>query len=100
VLGIRNVPSLEEVDQWKKEYKYGKSLYNPAKLHELGTQMYKLHEWYMGACAGGEHDWIGVKVRDHHYFHGNDVMWIQFNELHQLCHMDSLDKSLLSCYCL
>jgi hypothetical protein len=100
VLGIRNVPSLEEVDQWKKEYKYDKSLYNPAKLYELGTQMYKLHEWYRGACAGGEHDWIGVKVRDHYYFRGNDVMWIQFNELHQLCHMDSLDKSLLSCYCL
>jgi hypothetical protein len=37
VLGIGNVPSLEEVDQWKKEYKYGKSLYNPTKLYELGT---------------------------------------------------------------
>jgi hypothetical protein len=56
VLDIRNVPSLEEVDEWKKEYKYGKSIYNPAKLYELGTQMYKLHEWYRGACAGGEHD--------------------------------------------
>ena len=32
-----------EVDTWKT-YKFGKSLYNPAALNELGTQMYLLNK--------------------------------------------------------
>ena len=35
-----------EVDTWKT-YKFGKSLYNPTALNELGTQMYLLNKWYM-----------------------------------------------------
>ncbi|XP_066308224.1 uncharacterized protein [Miscanthus floridulus] len=87
-----------EVDTWKT-YKYGKSLYNPAALNELGTQMYLLNKWYMQACGRGE-QWIFVRFRDHHYFRGDDILHISFEELHQLYHMDALDKSIISSFCL
>ena len=87
-----------EVDTWKT-YKFGKSPYNPAALNELGTQMYLLNKWYMQACGRGE-QWIFVRFRDHHYFRGDDILHISFEELHQLFHLDALDKSIISSFCL
>ena len=52
VMGKAPIQNLE-VDTWKT-YKFGKSLYNPAALNELGTQMYLLNKWYMQACGRGE----------------------------------------------
>ena len=91
-------PSALKVDPWKK-FERGKSLYNPEALGELGTQMYLLNKWYMAACERGE-AFVTVRVRNQHYFRGDDVIYVEFVELHQLCHLDSLDKSLISCYCL
>jgi hypothetical protein len=48
--------NVEVVDEWQREYRYGRSLYNPSKLKELHTQMYKLHEWYMSLCAKHENE--------------------------------------------
>ena len=91
-------PSAPKVDPWKK-FEHGKSLYNPKALGELGTQMYLLNKWYMAACEWGE-TFVSVRVRNQHYFRGDDVIYVEFGELHQLCQLDSLDKSLISCYCL
>jgi hypothetical protein len=77
-------PSAPEVDPYKKLVP-GQSLYNPEKLGELGTQVYLL---------------IFVGIRKHHYFRAKDIIYVEFSELHKLCHLDSLDKSLISCYCL
>jgi hypothetical protein len=94
------IESAPQIDHWQKEYTYGKSLYNPAALSKLGTQMYMLNKWYMEACARKADDYICVRIRNYHYFRGDDIIYVQFNELHQLCHMDALDKSLMSCFCL
>ena len=61
--------------------------------------MYLLNKWYMAACERGE-AFVPVRVRNQHYFCGDDVIYVEFLELHQLCHLDSLDKSLISCYSL
>jgi hypothetical protein len=91
-------PSALKVDPWKT-FEHGESLYNPEALGELGTQMYLLNKWYMAACERGE-NFVSARVRNQHYFRGDDVIYVEFLELHQLCHLDSLDKSLISCYCL
>ena len=95
---IAEGPSAPKVDPWKK-FEHRKSLYNPEALGELGTQMYLLNNWYMAACERGE-NFVSVRVRNQQYFRGDDVIYVEFLELHQLCHLDSLDKSLISCYCL
>ena len=91
-------PYAPEVDPYKK-FVPGQSLYNPEKLGELGTQMYLLNGWYMSASDAGQ-IYLFVGIRNHHYFRGNDIIYVELAELHQLCHLDSLDKSLISCYCL
>ena len=88
------IESAPEIDHWQKDYTYGKSLYNPAALSKLGTQMYMLNKWYMAACVRKADDYLCVRIRNYHYFRGDDIVYVQFNELHQLCHMDALDKSL------
>ena len=91
-------PSAPKVDPWKK-FGHGKSLYNPEALGELGTQMYLLNKWYMVACERGE-TFVSIRVRNQYYFRGDGIIYVEFLELPQLCHLYSLDKSLISYYCL
>ncbi len=90
--------SAEEVDIWQK-YEHGRSLWNPDNYKALGTRMFELNKWYLEACKRNE-TYIMLKIRDEHWGRGEDTMHVEFPELHQLCHMNSLDKSLISCYCL
>ena len=92
-------PRAEVVDGWSRNFSPGRSLMNPKHLHVLDTQMFAINNWCMEACKGGV-DWISVQFRNHHYFHGDDLILVQMSKLHQLCHMDALDKSLISCFCL
>jgi hypothetical protein len=80
-------------------YEYGKPLLRPDQLPHLQTQMRRLHEWYMQASVEGSIMLI-VAVREENYFHGNDEIYIDFEELFQLFNQDATDKSLVGCYCL
>jgi hypothetical protein len=70
MLGGAPIESALKVDHWKKEYVYGKSLYNPKKLRELHTQMYLVNKWYMAVGHRKADDYICVRIRNHHYFRG------------------------------
>ena len=85
MFGDRNIESAAEVDIWKKKLVLGQSLYNPQALGDLGTQMYLLNKWYMQASTGGDFC-VGVRIRDEHWFRGDDVVYVDFAEFHQLCH--------------
>ncbi|KAK1669783.1 hypothetical protein QYE76_057942 [Lolium multiflorum] len=80
------------------QYKYGQPLVRAEELPNLSTQLRRLHNWYMEKCKDGK-NWIMVAITDEHYGR-NDVMNIEFCELFQLFNQDTLDKSLLSAYCL
>jgi hypothetical protein len=99
MFGDGNIESAAEVDIWKKKFVLGQSLYNPQALSDLGMQMYLLNKWYMQASTSGDFC-VGVRIRDEHWFRGDDVMYVDFAEFHQLCHLTSLDKVIISCYCL
>jgi hypothetical protein len=99
MFGHGNIESAQEVDFWQKKFVLGQSLYNPEALGDLGTQMYLLNKWYMQASAKGD-EYLGVRIIDEHWFRGDDVMYVHYIEFHQLCHLNSLDKAMISCYCL
>lgn len=101
LLGRTDAPIHGGVDDYQSRYIYGRSMCHPEKVRGLGTQIYKLHEYYLRVSSKHkEEELIAVRVRDRHYFRGDDVIWIDFSEVHQLLHMNALDKSLMSCYCL
>ena len=95
VIGDSGFPMAELA--WK--YVEGGSLVRPEQIPNLQTQMWRLHEWYMQASKEGNTMLI-VAVREEHYFRGNDEIYIDFEELFQLFNKDTIDKSLVSCYCL
>ncbi|KAK1660581.1 hypothetical protein QYE76_048740 [Lolium multiflorum] len=80
-------------------YRYGKDLVKPGELARLGTQMRRLHEWYLKACRRSE-SYLTVYLRDEHYFRGEDEINLELEELFQLFNQDALDKAVISCYCL
>jgi len=87
IAGCHTFEKAQVVDQWRARYEPGRSLINPQHLHELGTQMFAINKWCMEASKRGD-NWISVCIRQHHYFHGDDLIYVQLEELHQLCHLD------------
>jgi hypothetical protein len=81
------------------KYRYGCDLVKPGEFARLGTQMRRLHEWYLKACRRGDR-YLTVYLRDEHYFRGGDEINIDVEELFQLFNQDALDKAVISCYCL
>ena len=81
------------------KYTYGQPLVRSDKIPLLQTQMRKLHDWYMQACRESK-IFLIVGIKDEHYFRGNEELNIEFEELFQLFNQDTLDKTLMSCYCL
>jgi hypothetical protein len=94
-LGAEDIPMAELA----YKYKYGEPLVKPELVRHLSTQMRRLHEWYMKACQEGQ-EYLSVGISEEHYFRGNDLIYLQFNEFFQLFNQDALDKSFISCYCL
>ena len=68
-------PRAEVVDEWRRNFTLGKSQMNPKHLHVLGTQMFAINSWCMEASKGGV-DWISVRIRNHHYFRGDDLILV------------------------
>jgi len=58
---------------------------NPKHLHVLRTEMYAINIWFMEASRDGQL-WIYFRIQNHHYFHGDGLILVYMNELHQLCH--------------
>ncbi|KAK1666207.1 hypothetical protein QYE76_054366, partial [Lolium multiflorum] len=81
------------------KYRYGHDLVKPGELARLGTQMRRLHEWYLKACRKGDR-YLTVSLRDEHYFRGKEEINLELEELFQLFNQDTLDKAVISCYCL
>jgi len=99
IVGCQTFEKAEVVDQWRARFEIGRSLMNPQHLYELGTQMFAINKWCMEASKRGD-NWISVPIRQHHYFRGDDLIYVHFEELHQLCHINTLDRSLIRYFCL
>jgi hypothetical protein len=44
LMGWEAIKDVKVVDEWRRQYRYGRSLCNPANVKQLRTQMYKLLE--------------------------------------------------------
>ena len=83
----------------KWHYKEGTSLVPPDIVQLLPTQMRRLHDLYikeMRECNFME----GAKIGDEDFFHGEAIIWIDWEEVYQLYHQDQLDISIVSLWLL
>ena len=81
------------------QFRIGNPLVKPELVNQLPTKMRRLHNWYMRSSAEGG-NWIYLRYKNEHYGHGHGVIMIEFCELFQLYQQDTLDKALISAYCL
>jgi hypothetical protein len=93
VVGHKEITIHPGVARWT--YEFGKSLVPNKVMHELPSQMRRLHDYYMLASSHGD-IMLGVWIKDEDYFHDEDVIWLNFEELYQLYHQDALDISFVS----
>ena len=77
-----------------KQYVPGENLVDG----RLSTKMRALHTWYKTAAKAGNIS-LMVGVKEEHYCQEYAVS-VEFSELFQLYNLRSLDKSIISCYCL
>jgi hypothetical protein len=97
ILGTEKISGFVAAELARK-YVTEKPLVTPEQYRELPTQMRQLHDWYLREAKRGETS-VMVKVTGEHYINACGI-YVEFSELFQLFHMDSIDKSLISCYSL
>ena len=86
-------------EEIKRKYVRGQPLVEPDKVKNLPTRMYELHQWYMNIINISDRLSLMVNVKKEHYYHEKAVS-VEYSELFQLYNQDTLDKSIVSCYCL
>jgi hypothetical protein len=74
--GDAPLPIHPGVEVWK--YDLSEPLVRPDLVKELPTQMLRSHKWYMEATKQGR----ACSRCKHHYFHGEDEVNIEFEEIY------------------
>ena len=97
LLEIEPMETFKE-EQLKRKYARGEPLDKPEEIKHLSLRMYKLHEWYLREAKYRSRVPHGENQPEH-YFH-EKAIWVEFQEQFQLFNQDTLDKSIVSCYCL
>ena len=80
-------------------YKEGTSLVPLEIMPVLPMQMRRLHDCYMNAMVDLNF-MQGAKFTDDSFFHGEGSIWINWEEVYQLYHQDTLDISIVSLWLL
>ena len=83
----------------KRKYVQGQPLVELEDVKKLPTRMYELHQWYMDITKRSDRESLMVYVKKDHYYHEKAVA-VEYSELFQLYNQDTLDKFIISCYCL
>ena len=80
-------------------YKASTNLVPPEIVPVLPTQIRRLHDLYMKAMV--DLIWMqGAKFTDEDFLRGEGVIWINWEEVHQLYQKDALDISIISLWLL
>jgi hypothetical protein len=80
-------------------YRHGAPLIKPELVKDLPTKIRRLHKWYMQASAESA-NWIYARYKHYHYGHEDGFLLIEFQELFQFYQQDTVDKTIVSAYCL
>ena len=80
------------------KYQNGQPLVKPDQVPHLSTMMRRVHQWYLDACKNGT-DNIYVRVKNEHFFNGEEMLFVEFTEIFQLYNQLDIDKAIVSCYC-
>ena len=83
----------------KKPFVLGEPLMWEELIPRLPTRMRELHAWYLKASAS-KNVVFCARVQDRHFHWGMNDIWIEFENLYDLYHQNTLDKSLLSVFCM
>ena len=97
IVGGEAIPMAQVVTRW--EYKLGTALVPPDVVSLLSMQMQRLHKQYMLAmsrCIFMQ----GAKIKDEDFFWGEAIIWINWEEVYQLYHQDTLDIPLVGLWVL
>nr|CAE02075.2 OSJNBa0074B10.1 [Oryza sativa Japonica Group] len=83
----------------RHKYELGKPLVKPEQLQFLPTQMYKFYQRYMEMSASGR-EMIGARIKSSDFLQGEDILWINFEDIYDLYQLDALDVSIFSAWIL
>ena len=85
-----------EVDTFK--FRHGKPLVKPGT--PLTTMMRRFHDWYMDICSKSGTNTLTLRVKEEHDLVGIDLLSVPYEEFFQFFNQKTLDKTIISCYCL
>ena len=100
LLGNADPPSPDRniVPRWP--FKLGQPLVRPELVKKLTTKMNRFHQWYMKVSAR-DREMFGMLVRPDD-FSGEEekAIWLKFQDIYEIYHLDALNTDLIVVWCL
>jgi len=90
-------PPKAEVTRW--HFELGKPFVPPDDVKKLQTKMYLFNGWYMVQASKGR-KMFGCRVKDEDFFNGEETIWLEFRDIHEIYQRDALDISLIQIWVL
>jgi hypothetical protein len=81
-------------------FQLGKPLIRPELVLKLSPKMYKFHEWYMQQSLKGVHSIAMLAAPEDFATEGNKVVWLEFKDIYEVYHQDTLNTDLIVAWCL
>jgi hypothetical protein len=93
-------PPREPSFEYRWPFQLGKPLIRPELVLKLSPKMYKFHEWYMRQSLKGVHSIGMLATREDFATEGNKVVWLEFKDISEVYHLDTMNTDLIIAWCL
>jgi hypothetical protein len=86
--------------EYRWPFQLEKTLIRPELVLKLSPKMYKFHEWYMRQSLKGVHSIGMLAVPEDYATKGNKVVWLEFKDIYEVYHQDTMNTDFIVAWCL
>jgi hypothetical protein len=99
ILGLEDLPADKNFVP-RRCFKLGQPLVKPKLVKKLPTKMCRFYDWYLKKSAEGL-EMFGMLVRPGDFSLQNEkVAWLQFIDIYEVYHLDTMNTDLMMAWCL
>jgi hypothetical protein len=98
IISLEDLP-VDKNQEFRWRFDLGQPLVRPELVNKLPTKMRRFHDWYLKKSAEGL-EMFGILVRPGDFaFQNEKVVWLQFIDINEIYHLDTVNTDLMMAWC-
>jgi hypothetical protein len=91
---------VDKNQEFRWRFELEQPLVKPELVNKLPTKMRRFHDWYLNKSVEGL-EMFGMLVRPGDFALQNEkVVWLQFTDIYEIYHLDTVNTDLMMAWCL